>query len=347
MKSLAIIIPIWNERETIIKDCFDAYSKIKYDGEYKVYIAINYQDKKVIDICNKYLPSNFILNISKNKSHLKASNINAVLPKIKEDVIAIFDVDNVPLGNYCNACVNALNDEVGLSVGRGYFPNRNKNILTKYEEFVQIDSIQCIENLYKLVNNGVMPITNAGYFMERKTWNKLILNENTVTEDIDLSIQLDEQQIKGVIVNEYVTIPLAEGFRNSFNQSVRWITGAFTFPKHHQNAFEKNTNMAVLLAPNFLLYMTTVYKIFLALFLLISLPFYFSIPIILSLLWYDLENQYWQFMRVHGCITKYGKPLSRKIAYFVGLMEYINLIIAIKAYYKYKFKPLDWYLTKK
>jgi len=344
MKSLAIIIPIWNESKEIIQKCYDAYSNIKYDGLFKVYFALNYQDKEVVEFCNNLIGVN--INISQNKSHLKASNINAVLPIVKEDVIAIFDVDNIPLGNYCNACVEAL-DEYGLSTGRVKFINKDKNIITKYSDFIQTDGNQCIENLYPLVNKGVMPIMNAGYFMERKTWDKLSLNENTVTEDIDLSIQLDKLGIKGKVVDEEVSMLLAEGFWNMFNQSVRWITGAFTFSKQRPEAFEENTNMAVLLSPNVLLYFTTVYKIALSILLLNLLPFYLSILIILSLLWYNLEDNYWQFMKTHGYITKDGKVLDRKVTYFVGLMEYVNLFVAIKAYYKFKKKPLDWYLTKK
>jgi hypothetical protein len=150
-----------------------------------------------------------------------------------------------------------------------------------------------------------------------------------------------------VVVDEKVAMLLADNFKNMFNQSVRWITGAFTFVKQHPNAFEKNTNIAVLMAPNYLLYLTTVFKIGLVIFLLCVLPFYFSIPIILSLLWYDLEVGHWWYMKTHGYITKDGTVLDKRITYFVGLMEYVNLLIAIKAYWRFKTNPLYWYLTEK
>ena len=165
-----------------------------------------------------------------NRAHAKAGNLNEGLKRSSGEVIAVFDVDHVPMANFLKKTV-------------GFFADEDVAIVQTAQDFYNQDifqrSVASGRNLYNeqaLFFRTLQPGRdhhNSAFFagssgLLRRTALEEIggFQTATITEDLHTSLLLHARGYKSCYLNETLAFGLMpETFEGYTKQRARWATG--------------------------------------------------------------------------------------------------------------------------
>lgn len=343
--SLAIFVSIWNEPEELLLQNKKIFGKIKYSGNHQVYWILHHKDKKTIELAERIKGKKIKLIISPENTPLKAVGINYAIPKLKEQVIVSFDIDNIPSKDYFNVGVKELmtNKGVGLTIGGEEATNKDQSVLTAVQDLEQKELFFAIKNMVRIKSGGYIPVAGAGYFIRKNDLMKMGgLAVNTVTEDADLTIRLLNAGLKGIVIPEVLGIEVSNNIFQVIKQRIRWRKGVFQLFKEHRNLQKKNltiyrTYVWTLMAPLLTFFKLIKYPLAI---ILTPLSPALGITTFVAMLLSDLEGNHWEIQKRQG-------PTSRKITYAYMAVDIVYMLVLILAFIEYKISPMKWHLTKK
>jgi cellulose synthase/poly-beta-1,6-N-acetylglucosamine synthase-like glycosyltransferase len=341
--SLAILVPIWKEPSRLLKQNLELFSHIQYPGRCQVYWVFHHQDEKTIQEA-RILAKSFGIVISPKEKHLKASNLNFAVDQVPEDIISVFDVDDMFSENYFVDGVKMLleHPEIRLCSGSGSISNKNASLLTRCQEMERVEWNFIWQHMIYKVSGGWGPVPGSGFIMWKKDLLEIGgLSEETVTEDIDLLIRLMKAGKKIGYFDGTYFMEAPTSLFVMMRQRARWYKGTLQLFKTHPDLKQANPMLHQT-------YLWTLSAQALTLLRLAKYPFVFACNIgiawqvflVFLFLVADLEIPHWEMVKRHGL-------LSRKNSYSMAVLDLVTLFVPLIALIDYWRRPLYWYKTPK
>jgi cellulose synthase/poly-beta-1,6-N-acetylglucosamine synthase-like glycosyltransferase len=341
--SLAILIPIWKEPTRLLKQNQELFRHIQYPGRCQVYWIFHHDDEKTIQEARELCES-FVTIISPKEEHLKASHLNYAISHIQEDLIAVFDVDDMFSDDYFADGARMLleHPEICLCSGRGSISNKDHNLLTRCQEMERIEWNFIWRHMILKASGGWGPVPGSGFMMWRKDLLEIGgLSEKTVTEDIDLLVRMMKAGKKIGYFDGTYFMEAPTSLFVMMRQRARWYKGTLQMFKTHPDLKRRNpmlheTYLWSVSSPMLTLLRLAKYPIVLA----CTVGIVWQVLLVLLFLVADFEVPHWEMVKRHGL-------LSRKYSYTTVILDLANLIIPWIALVDYWRRPLYWYLTPK
>ncbi len=259
LPSVSILIPARNE-EKVIGKLIHSLLNLKYPEEKLEIIVINDgSSDRTEEIVREFARMDRrikILNIPEEESGRgKGEALNRGLKVSKNDVIAVYDADNIPepesLYKLCGALISQKN--LAACVGKFRAYNKEKNLLTK---LINIESIvfQWIIQAGRWFFMKISFIPGTNFVV----WKSIIedlggWDKNALTEDSELTFRIYEKgyRIKFLpVVASWEQEP--EKLGTWFRQRTRWAMGnSYIISKHLKKIFRKRLNFSVFELLNF------------------------------------------------------------------------------------------------
>jgi cellulose synthase/poly-beta-1,6-N-acetylglucosamine synthase-like glycosyltransferase len=225
----SIIVPTKDE-EKVISRVIESLLNLKYPKDKKEIIIVEDGSKdRTKEICKEYekkYPDQIKL-INRNNSNGKPAALNEGLKYAKGDIIAFFDADNVPESDILLKIAKIFsNNSIVAIQGRTCSINSDQNMLTKIislEENVWFESF--LEGRQSL--NLFIPFTGSCQFIKRDILNEIGgFNENSIVEDIELSLRLLKKGYKVYYTPEVISWQETPSKISSLKkQRLRWYRG--------------------------------------------------------------------------------------------------------------------------
>ena len=198
LPKVSVIVAAKNE-EKVIENSIKSLLKVNYPKD-RIEIIVS-TDKnntdKTVEVCKKYEPK--IKVIITKLTHCKAEAVNAVLPKVKGNIVAIFDADSIVEKNcIINAVKNFSDNKVIGVMGSVRFYNPDQNIFTKLLT-VETNLTQFQEYVFSRFGLNVNFLGRNMYI--RKDILRKIggFDEYSFLEDIELSTRMRRKGYKVVL----------------------------------------------------------------------------------------------------------------------------------------------------
>lgn len=336
LPTVSIIVPVRDE-ERVVGRLLDALVRLDYPPEKREIIIV--EDGSVdetVGICKEYARrySDQVRLVRRSVSNGKPSALNYALKHVRNEIVAVFDADNVPELDALMKAVRYFEDSSVASVeGRACAINCAENMLTRfisYEEAVRYKAYIGGKDVLGLF----VPLTGSCYFVRRSVIDEVGgWDAECLSEDMELGVRLWSKgySIKyAPDVRSWQENPA--NLSQLFRQRMRWLRGcmevALRYGKLVKKLDKKSVDVEVTLAAPymfaicFLGYLMVIYAflvrnaflMFMAqvasLFSLIP-SFVFGIVLIYvtrprkmrNLLWLPLIYAYWG---LHSLITLYA-----------------------------------------
>lgn len=228
--SVTILTPAHNE-ENVIGDLLESLMHVDYPPQLLQVIAVNDRSTdgttEVIEkICKKY-PGRILHHQRKGGVPGKSAALCEVQNLVKNDVVLVFDADNVPGPFLIKQLVSAFFDpEVGSVMGRAVPVNSEENLLTRLLDIERSGGYQvnqqARENIqavpqYGGTGGGVRTVALA----EVGGW-----HEKALAEDTEITLRLLENNWKTAYANNAECLEqVPETWKVRINQITRWAKG--------------------------------------------------------------------------------------------------------------------------
>ncbi len=270
LPSVSILIPARNE-EKVIEKLIQGLLQLKYPEEKMEIIVINDgSEDRTEDIARDFALKDKrirILNIPKEESGRgKGDALNRGLKESRNDVIAVYDADNIPEPNSLYKLCEALLSEKKLAgcVGKFRAYNKGKNLLTR---LINIESIafQWIIQAGRWFFMKISFIPGTNFVIWRKLLEELGgWDSKALTEDSELTFRIYERgyRIKFLpIVTSWEQEP--ERLKTWIRQRTRWAIGnSYIISKYLKKIFKTKLNFSLIELLNlFYLYYLFVFAI--------------------------------------------------------------------------------------
>jgi len=174
-----------------------------------------------------------------DRQHAKAGNLNHALGETSGEIIAIFDVDHVPMSSFLKDTVGFFQDErVGFVQTPHHFYNPDV-----FQKNLQLDGFLKNEQslFYRVLqagrdgHNSAFFAGSCGLFRRRALAEIGGFRTDTVTEDIHTSMMVHARGYRSCYLNKVLAAGLMpETFESSMKQRIRWAMG------HVQILFQTN-----------------------------------------------------------------------------------------------------------
>jgi cellulose synthase/poly-beta-1,6-N-acetylglucosamine synthase-like glycosyltransferase len=224
-KRVVIVIPTYNEPPEVLMPTLLAAKEVKLATQ--VWVLDDGRRDWVRDVCEGL---NIVWRTRENNDHAKAGNINAALPDIDADIIAVLDADHVPSPELISHTI-------------GYFDNAEVAVVQTPQDFYNQDSFE-----HDVLGDRVMHEEELFYramAVGRNRWNAAFwvgtgalirmdvlrsiggVATYSVTEDIATTITVHRRGWHTVHHNEVLARGLAPTDADQYlTQRVRWGSGA-------------------------------------------------------------------------------------------------------------------------
>ncbi len=228
LPSFSVILPVKNE-EKLVSRLFDALQKINYPKEkMELLIVEDGSSDDTFDICRLFANAHANVRVLQRAfSDGKPSALNYALKFAKNEIVAIFDADNVPeVNSFLNAAKYFDDPSVAALQGQTLSINSKENMLTQFISYEE--AIWCEAYLRGKDSLGLfVHLKGSCQFIRRSTLAKLSgFDENTLSEDMEISARLTENgySIKyGGDVCAWQESP--SSLKSLFKQRTRWYRG--------------------------------------------------------------------------------------------------------------------------
>ena len=221
-----IFICTYNEDLSILKDTFNGCKNIDYPRK-NIYVLDDGKRDSVENLAAEY-GFNYISR--EDNTGFKAGNINNALKQTNGELIAVFDADHIPVSTFLNELVDFFMDKkVAVVQTPQHFYNLDpiqKNLgISKYVNNEQDLFFRVLEPSFSCSNATLVAGTN--FVIRRKNLEELGgMPEDSITEDINMSIMLEQSGSKVRFYNKPLAVGLSpESFKDYIIQRMRWAKG--------------------------------------------------------------------------------------------------------------------------
>ena len=227
---VSVLVAAKNE-ETVINRLVENLCSLEYAGNYEVWIIDDNstdQTPKILQSLQLKYPQLNVFNRNAQASGGKSGALNQVLSLTKGDIIAVFDADAQLSPDLLTKVVPLFQREkVGAVQLRKAIANADKNFWTKGQRAEM--ALDMWFQQQRTTIGGIGELRGNGQFVRREALDRCGgWNEETITDDLDLTVRLhlDQWDIKCVfyppVQEEGVTNALA-----LWHQRSRWAEGGY------------------------------------------------------------------------------------------------------------------------
>ncbi len=254
LPSVSVLIPARNE-EKVIGKLIESLLQMEYPKEKIEIIVINDgSDDRTEEIVRNFILKDKrirILNIPKEESGKgKGEALNKGLKEAKNDVIAVYDADNIPdpdsLYKLCGALISE--EKLAGCVGKFRAYNKGRNLLTR---LINIESIafQWIIQAGRWFFVKISFIPGTNFVIWRRVIEELGgWDRKALTEDSELTFRIYEKgyRIKFLpVVTSWEQEP--ERLKTWIRQRTRWAMGnSYIISKYLKKIFKTKLNFSLI-----------------------------------------------------------------------------------------------------
>jgi cellulose synthase/poly-beta-1,6-N-acetylglucosamine synthase-like glycosyltransferase len=228
LPSFSVIVPVKNEGK-LVGRLFEALQKLNYPKEkIEIIVVEDGSSDNTFDVCRLFANKHDNVKVLQRQfSDGKPSALNYALKYVKNDVVAVFDADNVPaVDSFLNAARYFDDKSVVALQGRTLSINSKENMLTQFISYEE--AIWCEAYLRGKDALGLfVHLKGSCQFIRRSTLEKLSgFDESTLSEDMEISARITENGycIKyGGDVCAWQESPST--LKSLFKQRTRWYRG--------------------------------------------------------------------------------------------------------------------------
>ncbi|GAB6102519.1 glycosyltransferase [Thermococcus atlanticus] len=229
---VAVVLPFYREQLPSIMRTAKSIAGQNYPPELiTVYILVERMDdvtKSGVPILESFLSfSGFnVRTIYTNSSHLgKPDALNQALPYITEDVVMIFDADDIVPMDYISLAVEKINRGAGAVTTKVY--RIGESIHSK---FLALDTFIWYD-IYLPVYTAIIgyaPMSGEGLTVRRDVLEKIGGFPGSLTEDAYLTIELAKNGERMEYLDSvYIVEHAPATFKALINQRMRWFKGYY------------------------------------------------------------------------------------------------------------------------
>lgn len=229
LPTVSVQIPVFND--PVAARCIDHCLKFDYPkSKYRIVVADDSTDpvtKKIIDKYAKKHPGKVLVSRRSNRKGWKPGALNAALSKTNEEFIVLFDSDFTPKKNFLRKIVEPFrkDEKTAIVQSNTRWLNNNTNVVTRYASCVLYAYYSCIMPIANRF--GVTFLGGTGGAIRTSALKKAGgWNENSLTEDADLSVKLFERGYRSVYLYDLEVkgeVPVTIG--SLIKQQTRWAYG--------------------------------------------------------------------------------------------------------------------------
>lgn len=231
---VAIIVPIKDEPEMIVRRMIRALNAINYDN-LEIFIVDNYSENfdssflstNITDICHH----RFQIIKKRNSIGFKAGALNFGLKQIQDDVkyLLILDADHAPCKNIMQMLVPILEEhsEYAFVQAPQRFKKINRSVISKIGHFQQMIFFDFI--CQGMSETGSLFLTGTNFLIRKNAVDQIQgFDELSITEDLRTSLLLNKSGFKGVFTDQTVAYGYQpSSFKAYYKQQKRWAIGTF------------------------------------------------------------------------------------------------------------------------
>ena len=237
-KTITVQLPLYNEMY-VAERVIDSVCKLDYPSELLEIQVLDDSTDETFDIVAKKVAQkksegfNIVHIHRNNRKGFKAGALKAGLEIASGEFIAIFDADFIPKKDFLKKTTRYFsNDEIGMIQTRWEHLNEDYSILTKVQALA-LDGHFVIEQSVRnksgfFINfNGTGGIWRKECIIDAGNW-----NDDTITEDLDLSYRAQLRGWKFIYLRDFTTpaeLPLEINALKA--QQFRWTKGAIETAK--------------------------------------------------------------------------------------------------------------------
>ncbi len=254
IRSLSIIIPCFNEEESIGKN-IESFLKSDYKGLKKLIIVDDCSEDGSYEIIKKYAriyPKVIALQTPKNTGKASGAK-NFGIKYVDTELIGFSDADSLPNQNAISKMIGVFNDVKVGGVTSRVFVSNPTNYLTRIQsiEFKIIaftrKLLEFLDAIY--VTTGPLSIYRKEAFDEVGGF-----DENNLTEDIELTWHLVSKGWKvKMSIPAIVRSSVQKTIKTWFHQRIRWNVGGIQTVAKYRKKFLQTGMLGVFIMPFFIL----------------------------------------------------------------------------------------------
>lgn len=355
---VSIQIPTYND--PIAERCIKCCMEMDYEKDnYEIIIADDSTNPKTMLLLKNLADKNqgFVKYIHRNnRQGFKAGALKNAMKITKGEIIVIFDSDWIPKKSFLNEIIKPFADaNVAIVQTRQGFYNKNTTLLTRFSSYVML--------IYHTI---VMPINNkincvffcgtAGAIRKKMYEDVGGWNENSLTEDSDITVKLLLKGYKTVYLETETLSEVPETFEGFIKQQMRWCYGnTRVFIDYAGDILSKKTlSIKQKLMITYLTLGNFISPIIVTMTLFGSLGWFLGDLRLINLS--DLQELILRFgvtsgFLLIGFLALYKKNMVKEFHYLILSSFTIGIIIAMAnsvAFFRAIFnKKLKWYCTPK
>jgi cellulose synthase/poly-beta-1,6-N-acetylglucosamine synthase-like glycosyltransferase len=240
---VTIIVPAYNE-ETSLGRTLDSIVEVDYPNKEVIVVDDGSTDKTHMvasSYKNKFHNNSRSYSVIHKENGGKSSAINYAIRFSKNDIVIVIDADSIMSRNAIKSIVKHF-DDINVVAVAGYIRVLNpNNLLTNCTALEVVTAFNSIGRAYGLLG-AVMIIPGAlGAFRKQIMIERGLYDEDTMTEDFDLTVKLLKTRGKVRFEDDslsYTEVP--NNLKDLYKQRKRWYTGNFQTLIRHTNILTNN-----------------------------------------------------------------------------------------------------------
>lgn len=229
LPTYAVLVPLYKESE-ILPDLIAALSEIDYPkSKLNIRLICESSDPETLAaLCDRVLPSHMHVHIVATSSpQTKPHALNKVLPGIQDDVVVVFDAEDMPEPDQLRraSAILAMHSECGCVQACLNVYNRDESFLTRQFTIEYTVLFDCL--LPALRKLGLpIPLGGTSNHFPRNVLTELGgWDAFNVTEDADLGICLARAGYTVEMLDSNTWEEAPNSLDNWFKQRTRWLKG--------------------------------------------------------------------------------------------------------------------------
>ena len=228
LPSFSIVVPVKNEGNMIGR-LINALSNLNYPKDkVEIIIVEGGSNDNTFELCEEHAKNHENIRVlQQSNSNGKPSALNFGLNFCKGEIVAVFDADNVPVGDALMKAAQYFRDsKVAAVQGRTMSINARENMLTQfisYEEAVWCEAYLRGKDALGLF----VHLKGSCQFIRRNVLQRLSgFDENTLSEDMEISARLAENGYNIRYGGDVCAWQeSASTLKTLFRQRTRWFRG--------------------------------------------------------------------------------------------------------------------------
>jgi cellulose synthase/poly-beta-1,6-N-acetylglucosamine synthase-like glycosyltransferase len=247
--TISVLVPAWNEEETIQKTI-----EAIYEIDYKLTEVIVINDgstDKTAEIVKRLQKKYDSLKIINKKNSGKGDSLNQGIKIAKGELVVVVDADSYPAKDSFGKMVGFFEDK---SVGGAtciFIPRNNKKLFEKLQD-VEYHVIAFTRKLLGYL--GAIYVTPGPLAMYRKTaLNKIGgFDSKNMTEDIEIAWSLTKHGYeRKMCLDTYATTTVPTTLKKWYRQRRRWNIGGLQCIQKYKSYFFKRGMLGFFILPFF------------------------------------------------------------------------------------------------